>query len=206
MESTRFVGLDVHKETIAVGVADPGADPCSWGVVGNTPEQVRKLVNRLHQPEMVLSVAYEAGPTGYALYRQLDQVGIACQVVAPGLIPHAPNDRVKTDRRDAVKIARLHRSGDLVSIWVPGEEHEALRNLVRIRSDAQAAMVRCKNQLTKFLLRLGLTCPHRAWTQAWFIWLKGLKPPELGNQLALEDYRLAALAAQERVKTLEQLL
>jgi transposase len=206
MNSTRYVGLDVHKATIAVGVADLGMDPCSWGVVGNTPDQVRKLVGRLNHAEMVLSVAYEAGPTGYALHRQLTEMGIACQVVAPGLIPQAPNDRVKTDRRDAVKLARLHRSGDLVSIWVPGPEHEALRNLVRSRADAQAAMVRSKNQLTKFLLRLGLTCPHRAWTPAWFTWLKGLQLNELGNQLVLEDYRLAALAAQERVKTLEQLL
>jgi transposase len=204
MNSIRYVGLDVHKETIVVAVADLGVDPVSHGTIPNRAPAVAKLVERLQQEgRFSLVVAYEAGPTGFAIYRQLTTLGVACQVVAPGLIPQAPNDRVKTDRRDAAKLARLLRSGDLTPAFVPGEEHEALRNLVRSRSDAKAATTRCQHQLSKFLLRQGLNSPYPAWGLKWFTWLNQLRFSQAANQLVLDDYLQAVRGARERVKVLE---
>ena len=118
MKSTTFVGLDVHKETIAAAVARAGGgDAESLGIYPNTPEAVRKLLRKLGA-KSGLRVCYEAGPCGYALYRQLKREGIACLVIAPSLVPKKPGDRVKTDRRDARNLARLLRSGDLTSGWV----------------------------------------------------------------------------------------
>jgi transposase len=152
-QRSRFIGLDVHKATMAVAVAEEAEPPASYGTIANDPAAVRKLMARLSGPEVRLRVAYEAGPTGYALHRQLSALGIECIVVAPSLIPVRPGDKVKTDRRDALKLARLLRSGDLTPVWVPDEAHEALRNLVRARADAKADELRAKHRLSKFLLR-----------------------------------------------------
>jgi transposase len=135
--SNRFVGLDVHKATIAVATAEPDGTVIEHGAMPNDPSSVIKLVKRLAKPGVTLKVAYEAGPTGYALHRQLTGLGVECVVVAPSLIPRRPGDRVKTDQRDAVMLARLLRRGDLTPLWVPDEAHEALRNLVRSRGDAK---------------------------------------------------------------------
>ena len=132
-KDSRFVGLDVHAETIAVGVAEPGGEVRSLGTIPNTPEAVRRLVKKLGPPE-TLRVCYEAGPTGYVLYRQLSALGVPCAVIAPTLVPVKAGDRVKTDRRDAEKLARSYRSGDLTPVWVPDPGHEALRDLVRARA------------------------------------------------------------------------
>src|SRR2546428_7423711 len=117
-KDSRFVGLDVHAETIGVGVAEPGGEVRSLGTIPNTPEAVRRLVKKLGPPE-TLRVCYEAGPTGYVLYRQLSALGVPCAVIAPTLVPVKAGDRVKTDRRDAEKLARSYRSGDLTPVWVP---------------------------------------------------------------------------------------
>jgi transposase len=134
----RYIGLDVHRASIAVAIAEEAGAPTSNGNIANDPSAIRKLMARLGGPDVELRVAYEAGPTGYALHRQLASMGIECMVVAPSLIPKRPGDKVKTDRRDALKLARLLRSGDLTPVWVPDEAHEALRNLVRARADAKA--------------------------------------------------------------------
>ncbi len=126
-QGIRFVGLDAHAETIAAAVVEESGAERSLGTIPSRPEAVRKLMKRLG-PLDQLRVCYEAGPTGYVLYRQLTGMGIDCQVIAPTLIPTKPGDRVKTDRRDALKLARSHRSNDLTSVWTPGEEHEALRD------------------------------------------------------------------------------
>src|ERR1017187_5571494 len=126
--STSYLGLDVHKETIVAAVAHDLAPAENLGTFPNTPEAARKLVTRVGANCRALRVAYEAGPTGYVLYRQLASMGIDCMVVAPSLTPVKPGDRVKTDQRDATNLARLLRSGDLTSVWVPDEGHEALRD------------------------------------------------------------------------------
>jgi transposase len=130
MTKLRFIGLDVHADTIAVAVAEPDGEVRSVGVIPNRLESVRKLMKRMG-PAETLRVCYEAGPTGYVLYWQLLGLGIACEVIAPTLIPTMAGDRVKTDRRDATKLARCYRAGDLTPVWVPDAAHEALRDLVR---------------------------------------------------------------------------
>jgi transposase len=127
-----FVGLDVHAETIAVAVTGASGEVRSLGIIPNRPEAVARLMKKLG-PAASLRVCYEAGPTGYVLYWQLTKLGIHCEVIAPTLVPVKAGDRVKTDRRDAVKLARLYRSGDLTAVWVPDQVHEALRDLVRAR-------------------------------------------------------------------------
>ena len=140
----------------------------------NDPAAIRKLLDRLGGQDARLSVAYEAGPTGYALHRQVTALGIECIVVAPSLIPARPGDRVKTDRRDAAKLARLLRSGDLTPVWVPDEAGEALRDLVRARDDAKADQLRARHRLSKFLLRRAVHPPAgvRAWSRAHDAWLE----------------------------------
>src|SRR5438128_2099344 len=173
-KDSRFVGLDVHADTIAVAVAEPEGEVRSLGTIPNTPEAVRRLVKRLGSAAR-LRVCYEAGPTGYVLYRQLAALGVRCAVIAPTLVPVKAGDRVKTDRRDAEKLARSYRSGDLTPVWVPEADHEALRDLVRAREAAKKDELRARHRLGKFLLRQGRRPPaglkawgvkHRAWLQA----------------------------------------
>ena len=154
MSKIRFVGLDVHAETIAVAVAETNGEVRSIGVIPNRLESIQKLIGKL-RPADHLRVCYEAGPTGYVLYWQLTALGVQCQVVAPALVPTKAGDRVKTDRRDAEKLARCHRAGDLTAVWVPDEAHEALRDLVRAREAAKTDQLRARQRLGKFLLRHG---------------------------------------------------
>ena len=141
MSKLRFVGLDVHADTIAVAVAEAGGEVRSLGVIPNRLESIRKLVHKLG-PVQHLRACYEAGPTGYVVYWQLAELGVKCDVVAPTLVPVKAGDRVKTDRRDAEKLARSHRSGDLTAAWVPDESSEALRDLVRTREAAKQDQLR----------------------------------------------------------------
>ena len=140
-KSIRYVGLDVHADTIAVAICEGGGEGRSLGTIPNRPEPIRKLVKRL-EPISTLRVCYEAGPTGYALYWQLAGLGVKCEVVAPTLVPVKAGDRVKTDRRDAEKLARSYRSGDLTAVWVPDAAHEALRDVVRAREAAKKDDIR----------------------------------------------------------------
>lgn len=135
-KSTKYVGLDVHKETIAVSVAlANGGEVRYVGEIANTVPAVEKLVKQLRKEGADLRFCYEAGPCGYGLYRQLSEMGWDCQVVAPSLIPKKAGDRVKTDRRDSLMLARLHRAGELTAVWVPDGAQEALRDLTRARED-----------------------------------------------------------------------
>jgi transposase len=153
-EKVRFLGLDVHAETIAVAIAEPDGEVRSLGTIANRAESIRKLVKKLGPVEQ-LKACYEAGPTGYVLYWQLAELGVACEVIAPTLVPMKAGDRVKTDRRDAERLARSFRSGDLTAVWVPDEESEALRDLVRAREAAKQDQLRARHRLSKFLLRTG---------------------------------------------------
>ncbi len=144
--TTRYLGLDVHKATITVAMAEESGPPTVFGAIANEAAAVRRLVSQLGR-EARLVAAYEAGPTGYVLHRQLTRLGVDCMVVAPSLIPVRPGDRrVKTDTRDAVGLARLLRSGDLTPIWIPDPEHEALRDLVRARYDAMDDLRRARHR------------------------------------------------------------
>jgi transposase len=146
-EKLRFLGLDVHAETIAVAIAEPGGEVRSLGTIANREESIRKLVKKLGSVEQ-LRACYEAGPTGYVLYWQLAELGVKCEVIAPSLVPVKAGDRVKTDRRDAEKLARSYRSDDLTAVWVPDESSEALRDLVRARGAAKQDQLRARHRLS----------------------------------------------------------
>ena len=207
-QRTRFVGLDAHAATLAVAVADEDGSVTQHGTIVNEATVVRKLISQLAAPGVRLKVAYEAGPTGYALHRQLTRLGIECMVVAPSLIPRRPGDRVKTDARDAMTLARLLRSGDLTAVWVPDEAHEALRNLVRARADAKADELRARHRLSKFLLRHGPRPPAtvRAWSAKYDTWLHHLEWTAAADQVVFDDYTATVRIATERVRRLETAL
>jgi len=159
-----FVGLDVHKESIAVAYVcgERGAEATFVGNIGSGRGEIERLVRRLQSKGHDLMFAYEAGPSGYGLYRYLTGKGLGCVVVAPSLIPKKAGDRVKTDRRDAVQLARLLRSGDLTSVHVPRVEDESIRDLCRAREDAMKDLKAAKQRLKSFLLRHGIEYPGRA--------------------------------------------
>jgi transposase len=148
MSKIRFIGLDVHADTIAAAVAEPDGEVRPLGVMPNRLESLRKLVAKLG-PAKDLKACCEAGPTGYVLYWQLTALGVACEVIAPSLVPVKAGDRVKTDRRDAIKLARSYRAGDLTAVWVPDADHEALRDLVRAREDARQDQHRSRCHLLR---------------------------------------------------------
>src|SRR5664280_860227 len=157
MEHTRFIGLDVHKERISIAVAESGRSGAVeyLGEISNDPVAIGKLCDRLERPDKTLAFCYEAGPCGYGVHRQLTSLGHRCDVVAPSLIPHKPGDRVKTNRRDATMLARLHRAGELTPVWVPDADHEAMRDLIRLRSVVRQIVTRARQHLQGFLLRHG---------------------------------------------------
>ncbi len=205
MKNLRFVGLDVHAATIAVAVAERSGEVRSLGVIPNRPESVRRLIGKLGKPEQ-LRVCYEAGPTGYVLYWQLTQLGVHCEVVAPTLVPVKAGDRVKTDRRDAKKLARCHRAGDLTAVWVPDAAHEALRDLVRARLAAKRDQLRARHRLGKFLLRQGRQAPEgtTAWTGKYIDWVKQQRFEHAAQQATLLDYLHEVEHAAERIVRLER--
>jgi len=206
MKNVRFVGLDVHAETIAVAVAEPSGEVRSLGVIPNRTESVGRLMRKLGKAEQ-LRVCYEAGPTGYVLYWQLSELGVKCEVVAPTLVPVRAGDRVKTDRRDAVKLARSYRAGDLTPVWVPDAAHEALRDLVRARWAAKRDQLRARHRLSKFLLRHGQRAPEgvNAWTDKHLQWIRNRVYFEHHSQkITLEDYLHEVDHMADRIARLER--
>jgi transposase len=205
--TTTYVGMDVHKETIAVALAEEGQVGVeSLGTISNTPEAILKLLSRLMKSGRSLSFCYESGPCGYEIYRFLKERDISCTVVASSLVPTKAGDRVKTDKRDARRLASLFRSGELTAVWVPDTEQEALRDLVRAREEAVKDRQRKRHQLKKFLLRQGIRPSEdmKSWGAKYRQWLEGLKMELAAHQSVLLDYRRALEHADERVKCLEQ--
>ena len=204
-EKLRFLGLDVHAETIAVAVAEPEGEVRSLGTIPNRAESIRKLIKKLG-PAGKLRACYEAGPTGYVVYWQLAELGVECEVVAPTLVPVKAGDRVKTDRRDAEKLARCYRSGDLTAVWVPDEGSEALRDLVRAREAAKQDQTRARHRLSKFLLRSGQRAPTgvRPWTRPYLIWVAQLRFTQIAQESTRQDYLHEVEHMRERVARLEQ--
>jgi transposase len=207
MSKIRFVGLDVHADTIAVAVAEPDGEVRSLGVIPNRLESIRKTVAKLGSVKQ-LKACYEAGPCGYTLYWQLTALGVACEVIAPTLVPVKAGDRVKTDRRDAAKLARSYRAGDLTPVWVPDADHEALRDLVRAREDARQDQHRARHRLSKFLLRHDQRPPEtikKGWTLKYMTWIKEkvhFTQPAL--EATLLDYVREVDHMAERIAQLEK--
>src|SRR5215831_2140393 len=206
MTKIRFVGLDVHAETIAVAVAEKDGEVRSHGIIPNRLESIRKMMAQLG-PSKDLKCCYEAGPTGYVLYWQLTQLGVACEVIAPTLVPVKAGDRVKTDRRDAEKLARCYRAGELTPVWVPDANHEAMRHLVRAREAAKKDQLRHRHRLGKFLLRHGKrpSDAGKAWTQKYLNWIRiHVHFEQPAWEATLKHYREEVDHIAERIAKLEQ--
>lgn len=206
MTNVRFVGLDVHAETIAVAVAEMDGEVRALGIIPNRPESIRRLIKKLGPAER-LRVCYEAGPTEYVVYWQLTALGVKCEVVAPTLVPVKAGDRVKTDRRDAMKLARCYRAGDLTPVWVSDAAHEALRDLVRAREAAKKDQRRARHRVGKFLLRHGRCRPPamEAWTQAHLTWVRrAVHFAQAAQEATLLDYLHEVDHVADRLVRLER--
>jgi transposase len=202
-----FVGLDTSKLKISVAVAEDGrqGEVRFLGDIDNTPEAVRRLVIKLSGKYRQVLFCYEAGPIGYGLQRQITTLGHECAVIAPSLIPRRPGERVKTNRRDALTLARLHRAGELAAIWVPDPGHEAVRELVRAREAAMADLREKRQHLQSFLLRHGrIYSGRKPWTQAHARWLSNLTFEHPAQYLVLREYQQAIEDAEARLERLNQ--
>jgi transposase len=197
METVRFVGLDVHADSIAIAVAEPGrGEPSGLSTIPNDTVMLLKRLRRLGR----VKCCYEAGPTGFGLHRDLAAAGVDCIVVAPSLVPTKAGDRVKTDRRDAVKLARFLRSGDLTEVHVPDAATEAMRDLERARDAAKRAERAARHQLGKFLLRHGRRYPGKTtWTRRHLDWIRAQRFEHEAQQRVLEDYLKTVEDLGERV-------
>jgi len=205
-DTALIVGMDVHKESISIAVLEgergSGARPTV--TVPNEPVKLRRFFGRLKK-EGVVRACYEAGSCGYEVQRLLASIGISCDVVAPSLIPVRAGDRVKTDRRDAEKLARLFRAGELTSIRVPTEAEEALRDLVRCREDAREDALRERHRLLKFLLRHGhIFTESKHWTVAHWEWLRRQRFEQPIAQTVFLEYLARLESTIARIKTLDQ--
>lgn len=207
--SVAYVALDTSKLKNAVAVAEGGrgGEIRYLGEVENTPAATAKLVRRLSKQYRAVMFCYEAGPTGYGLHRQLTSLGHECLVVAPSLIPRKPGDRVKTNRLDALSLAKQLRAGDLTAVWVPDEHHEAMRDLCRARQAATEDQRRKRQQTSALLLRLGRVYPgKKSWSKAHMSWLAGQKIDHLEQRIALEELLLGVRQAGERIRRLEEVI
>jgi transposase len=206
-KDTLFVGLDVHVSSISVAVAENGRDGAHYyiGRIGNEPGAVAKMMRKLGRKGR-LKCCYEAGPCGYVLYRQMEGMGIDCAVVAPSLIPKKSGERVKTDKRDALKLAALHRSGHLTAVWVPDEANEALRELLRAREVMKKDEQAYKRRIGMFLHRHGLKHPDhlKKWSSKYRQWLQALKFEHRPRQLAFDDYVRQVESNLERLGRVEE--
>lgn len=207
-EFSKFVGMDVHKATIAVSVADVrGGEPRYMGEIANTADAAMKLIRQLRKDEAQLSFCYEAGPCGYGIHRQLMELGWDCQVVAPSLIPKKAGDRIKTDRRDSMMLARLHRAGELTAVWVPDDVQEGLRDLTRAREDMKHLQRQAKQRLTAFLLRYGKSYTGKSnWTQAHYRWLETMKFGQIVQQIVFQEYVDTVKVLNKRIDALDKQL
>ncbi len=188
MDNVTHLGLDVHKDSIAVGLLRPAQQVPDHRVIDNTPEAIRKLLSRLDLTSLV--ACYEAGPTGYDTYRLLQSLGVSCDVIAPALIPRRAGRRIKTDRLDARNLARLHRAGELTAIRVPSRSEEALRDLIRVREDLKDDRRRAQQRIKGFLLRQGRRCPgnSKGWSAKFDSWVRAQRFEDGAAQLAFDHY------------------
>lgn len=204
MKKVIYVGLDVHKESIVISFAPEGdTEVQPYGKIGGTLACLDKFLKKVNKPDLDLRFAYEAGPCGFVIYRHLRKKNYSCEVIAPSLIPTRPSDRVKTDRRDASQLARLYRSGELTPIYVPDEEDEAVRDLVRGRERAVIDQRRARQRLKGFLLRLGHRYSQPAnWSTAHLAYLAKIKFSHPAQQFVFQEYVEAITVATERLERL----
>ena len=191
-QAITYVGFDLHKDTIGVALAEAGGrrDVREYGKIANTPAAVKALAVKLSRVGSELRFCYEAGPCGYGIQRQLTLAGHDCVVVAPSLIPRKPGDRIKTDRRDAISLAKLlHRAGELTAVWIPDPPHEAIRDLVRARLAAVRSLRQARQQLSSFLLRHGHHYYRPASTLMHRRWMAGLRFEQAAHHIALGLHR-----------------
>lgn len=202
-----YVGLDVHKESIAMSVAEAGRAPARFiGTLAHDLGKLVKALGKLGQPRQV-HVVYEAGPTGFGLQRTLTAMGYVCEVIAPSQTPRRAGERIKTDRRDSLRLAECSRAGELKAVWIPDAHHEAIRDLSRAREDAVKARRQVRQQLKGFLLRYGQRFPGKtSWTKTFYQWLGSLKFEHCAAQTAFTEYWLAVQAADERLNRLNKAL
>ena len=205
IESSIFVGMDVHKDSVDIAVAEQNEarDIRLYGKVSGDLESVDKAIRKLNGQNRSLHLVYEAGPCGYSLYRHLKRQGLDCVVVAPSLIPKRSGDRIKTDRRDALSLARLHRAGELSPVYVPTEQDEAIRDLTRAREDAVIAQNRGRQLLQSLLLRNGIRYTGKCrWRTPHLNWLAEVKMPEPAQQIVFQEYIHAIEESHQRIKRL----
>lgn len=204
-KAVAYVGLDVSKDSISVSVAADGraGEVQDWGNISSGRGSVERLLNKLANRFERVEICYEAGPTGYGLYRQIEAFGFCCRVVAPSLIPIRKGERIKTDRRDAARLAGLFRADELTSVWVPDEVHEAMRDLVRARESAASDQRYKRQQISAFLLRHDRVY-HRSkpWTMRYRRWLQRQSFEHPAQQIALQEMLMAERHAVERVARL----
>lgn len=203
----KYVGLDTHKNSIVIAIADENreGEVRIYGTIPNTVDAIDKFIRKQVSANIELRCVYEAGPMGFGLCRHLRGNGIDCIVVAPSMIPKKDGDRIKTDRRDARNLARLHRSGELQEIYIPTREDEAMRDLIRSRDDARHASRKAKQRLLSFLLRHGRSYTGRTnWNQAHFNWLAELKMDHPAQQIAYQEYISAIRETMNRVGRLDK--
>jgi transposase len=209
LEGTTFIGLDVHKRSIAVAVRQPGIEGVQEERLPHERSAVGRWARRWKRRSGAkLACAYEAGACGYALQRQLASMGIRCQVVAPSLVPRRPGERIKTDRRDARKLVEYLEGGHLTEVRPPTLAEEAARDLCRAREDAKQDRMRCRHRLGKFLLRRGIsyTAGRSSWTQAHRAWLERRSFDDPSEQAVFDDYRLAVAQVDARIAALDRKL
>jgi transposase len=206
---TKFVGLDVHKDTVVIAIAEAGraGEVRAYGTISNDLHALEKALRKIGGEGITLHVVYEAGPTGFVIYRRLQQLGIDCAVVAPSKLPKKTGEKIKTDKRDAEKLARLHRAGELTAVHVPDAVDESVRDLCRARSDAMEDLRRAKQRLKLFLLRIGYRYKGRDnWSEAHVRYLRELVMPLPVHRCVLEDYLRAIDEAAARLERLLDML
>ena len=201
---TTYVGVDAHKKDLFVAMlVGHTATPVTWQLA-NEPNAVRRLVRTLERDAPgPVRLCYEAGPCGYALQRQVTTARVRCQVIAPALIPRKPGERIKTNRRDARKLAELLRAGLLTEVRPPTPDEEAVRDVCRARDDARVDLQRCRHRLGKFLLRRGLHFRGRSWTQAHRRWIDSLAWTQPAEHVVVDEYRLAVDQLEARLGELD---
>ena len=206
-EFSKYIGLDVHKDTIAVSIAEAGRIKARfYGTIPNTSAAVSSLLKKINPDGEVLEFCYEAGPCGFGLYRQLTASGHQCQVIAPTLIPVRASDRIKCDRRDCLRLGELLRAGELTPVWVPDADQEAIRDLMRSRDDFVCIRKQSQQQLLAFLLRHSLHWRggKKNWTQIFWKWLEAIQMPSAHQQAALKAYIDNVRILNEQIQAIEK--